>query len=816
MEVPGTGIRVTTICLVLCLVLGFSLRFAGLTRGDSSFVPSAPDRTTGERAFHHFHPDETTLVQAALKPVDPFSPELTSYGLLPVHLLRGVLELNRIVFGREYEDRDSSGSVRYVYLTARTLAALVSCLTLWLVWLLGQRWFGASTGLLATAVVAVAPLAIQAAHFYTVDGLFTLLVLAAVLCLLHALEGGQQRWWLAAGVLTGLAGAVRLAGLSVGAVAVAGLLIYHRRRLGTALTSSVWPAALAALLVLLGLQPYLVTDWELLLQSRSASDFGYSMKVARGEYLRPWSLVDLHTIPYLHHWTHLWPLGVGWPLTILFFLGIVHGLCTVDRRKGLILLSAGIHFALIGGLLTKPVRYLLPLLPFLAVLTADLCVRLTCSPRLARMRKPVIALIAAVLAYSASYGIAFAGIYTGEDSRIQAARWMEERIPANSRVGLEQGAFTMRGMIGDRHREGLLNSGMLFGMRGYATCQAELLWLQDQFGDLDYLAITDVNRFQQFTAVPDLIPGGAAFYRALADGKLGFDLVHRVKPYPSLGALEFRDDGSDPSFTGYDHPAVMIFRKRDDAAWQEGLDRLRRRLSTSVHCVDPFLEKAVSSLMEGDLDQSLTWTRMASRRVPRNSLPHLIEADLLARMGRSDEDAREAYHADLRKPDRIPAYPVLGTAMSLIELGLKDLAISALENGVSTTVGDDRVPRRPMARIYMRLAEYLKDDLELKQEAVEVLLMSTRLHPMPLAYNRLAREALAREEFELSADYLEQSLRLDPDQAGVHATLGQIAAELDDPPTALRHFKRALELNPALEDRLRPWVTVHRDRQETP
>ena len=116
-----------------------------------------------------------------------------------------------------------------------------------------------------------------------------------------------------------------------------------------------------------------------------------------------------------------------------------------------------------------------------------------------------------------------------------------------------------------------------------------------------------------------------------------------------------------------------------------------------------------------------------------------------------------------------------------------------------------------MARIYMRLAEYLKDDLEFEEEAAEVLLMSTRLHPMPLAYNRLAEGAIEREDYEQAAEHLQQSLRLNPDQAGVHATLGQIAAGMDDPPTALRHFKRALELNPDLEDRLSPWITVHRD-----
>ena len=201
---------------------------------------------------------------------------------------------------------------------------------------------------------------------------------------------------------------------------------------------------------------------------------------------------------------------------------------------------------------------------------------------------------------------------------------------------------------------------------------------------------------------------------------------------------------------------------------------------------------------------------MAARRVPQSKVPYLVEAHLLGRMGRSNQEAREAFHADLYRPDRIPAYPVLGTAMSLMELGLKGLAIPALETGVSTVNDDDRVSGQPMARIYIRLAEYLKDDLELEEEAVEVLLMSTRLHPMPLAYNRLSKEALEREDYEQSAEYLEQSLRLDPDQAGVHATLGQVAARMDDPATALQHFRRALELNPALEDRLRPWVSVRR------
>ena len=237
------------------------------------------------------------MVGAALGPIDPFAPELTSYGTLPIYLLRGVLELNRIVLGRDFKNQESHEDVRYVYITARILAALVSCLTLYLVWAMGMRWFGELTGLFAVFIVAVAPLAIQLAHFYTVDGQFTLLVMAAIHAILNALEKDDRRWFIWAGVLIGLSGAVRLIGLSVGLVLLAGHLI-RQRHLKAALDRKVWMAGLAAVLALLALQPFLVTDWDLIFRTRSSNDLGYSMIVARESVSFPgawWMSTPSHT-----------------------------------------------------------------------------------------------------------------------------------------------------------------------------------------------------------------------------------------------------------------------------------------------------------------------------------------------------------------------------------------------------------------------------------------------------------------------------------------------------------------------------------------
>ena len=761
-----------------------------------------PDQSAEGMAFYHFHPDETTLVGAALGPIDPFAPELTSYGTLPVYLLRGVLELNRIVLGRDFKTRESPEDVRYVYLTARTLAVLVSCLTLYLVWLAGLRWFGELTGLLAVFIVAVAPLAIQLAHFYTVDGLFALLVLGAVHALLNALEKDDRRWFIWAGLLIGLSGAVRLIGLSVGLVLLAGHLI-RQRHLKAALDRKVWMAGLAAVLALLALQPFLVTDWDLIFRARSSNDLGYSMIVARGERLVPWSLVDVHTVPYLHHWTHLWPLGVGWPLTICFLLGIPRGLWKTNHRKGVILLWAGIYFFLIGGLHTKHMRYLLPLLPFLGLLAADFCAWLVRSHRFVRVRKLAGGICAAVFLYSALYGVAFASLYTREDSRIQTSRWIKDHVPANSSIGVERGAFSMQGMIDPtKFHIGALQTLMLFEFRGFATCKGELYWLKRQLDALDYIVITDVNRYQQFTAVPELIPGGAAFYEALVKGELGFDLVRRFKNYPSIGGLEFRDDGSEPSFTGFDHPAVMVFKK-NEADWQQGWVRLQERLLCSPYCADPFLETAASALREGDLNASLQTISEAKRHLPQSKVAHLVEAAVLRRMGQSDKEAMERYQTGT--VDRFRYLYFWASGMSLVELGLPGLSFSVLEEG-ARKASQSTSDTSWLANQYSILSLNLYDR-GAKVTATELLLLSTRIHPLPKAYNFLSLIALRENSQGKAAEFLEQSLQLDDKQARVHGGLGQILAPIPNRrDKALFHLQRAVELDPGLGAELAQWI----------
>lgn len=790
-------------CVILCIILGCSLRFVGLTRGDSSFVLDGASQS--EKAFYHFHPDETALIQAALDPIDPLAPKITSYGMLPIYLLKGVLEFNSIIFGQDFTNQNSPDRVRYVYFTARILAVLASCLTLYLVWLLGARWFSDLTGLLAVCIVAAAPIAIQLAHFYTVDGLFTLLILATMYALIRALEQPDWRWFVLTGILIGLSGAIRLIGLSAGFILLVGH-VAQQRQLKAVLTPSIWLAGLSAVLCLLALQPFLL-DYDLTFQDTNPYGLGFAMDWARGEFLTIWSLVDIHTIPYLHHWTHLWPLGIGWPLTILFIFGLSYSLWKIDHQKGLILLWIGIYFYVIGGLQAKPIRYLLPLLPFLALLSADFCVWFIRSPQLVRARKLAIGICAAIFMYSTIYGVAFANLYTREDSRIQAARWIDKHIPANSRIGVERGAFSMRGMINsEKYSMRPIKMGVLFTLRGFTTCKVEFTLVQDILRDLDYIAITDINRYQQFTAAPELVPGGAAFYQALVDGEVGFDLVQRFRHYPSLGSIAFKDDGSEPTFVGFDHPTVMIFKK--NTAYQQGIAHLQKQSSTNPHCVDSLLETACSALQAEDLDQSLLAARRATEQFPQSKIAHLVAAEIHRQRGNGDVGKLSQIYLSEIARNLSPHWLLWGSGQSLLELGLIDLALSVLEGWTRRITPGTEIEA---ANLYIILASRLYDRQE-EENAAKVLLFSTQIHPLPMAYNFLANIAAQGKDYKQAVEYFEQSLQIDDKQADVHADIGKITARfLNNQPKALYHFQRALELDPKLEADLSGWVEIKQE-----
>ena len=799
------------ICLIACLVLGIATRFVGLTRGESDFT--LPELAGHSSTFYHFHPDESTLVNSALGPLDPFDPPLTAYGMLSLYVLRGMVELSPIVSGSEA--LPPLDAKRQAFLQARGLSVLFSCLTLWMVWVLGCRYFGRWAAVLATGFVAVAPLAIQQAHFYTVDGLFTLLSLLALWAILRSLEHSDIRWVVGSGLLIGVTTAVRLNGALLGLVLAAGLCLQadgsafttsFRRLAGAAaglLHRNLWLAGGTAITTLLVLQPFLLTNPSLLSVANTHRDFAFSAMVARGQILQTWTLVDVPTLPYLHYWTSILPTGAGWPFALLALLGLTYAVWKPNRPKLLMLLWCALYFLLVGSLHTKHLRYLLPILPFLAVFAADLCVSLT------KVGRPWIRTLAAtgtalVFAYSAVYGLAFTRIYSVEDARITAGRWITENIPAGSSIGLERGGFGLFSVVSGRHYNRIqLRLNSLFESGAYTLCSDRLGPLAG-VRNLDYIVIADVNRSVQFTAVPELFPMAAEFYDRLLDGRLGFELAQSFKTYPEFWGIEFKDDGAEPSFLGYDHPRVLIFRKPNQQAVDQRIEEWRRSVHGNPHCLDRDLRLTADLIQSGKYARARRLVEQIQHRNPVSRLPHLVESEIHRRVGDSakEAEARRRYlivgdntlTAHLEHAPNRHLVPV-ATAGAIAKLGLTELAVRVLAAAAAQRQALSDSESLDLARAYIHFATGLPRP-DQRPYTAKVLRLAMAIRPLPTGYNLLGQISATDGDLRGALDYWETSLRLHSRQADVLEHAATAAAGLGDYSKALSYLQGSQQLDP--------------------
>ncbi len=690
------------VALIVCLVLGGGLRFAGLTRGIGDFDPSG--RSDHLQTFYNFHPDEETLIRAGLALESPFEPPLTAYGLLPLYVLRGALLPVGLVTDAPTLNMETTEGRIWIFLTLRVVAACCSSLILVLVYWLGRRCFDTWTALLATFMVSVAPVAVQQAHFYTIEGIFLLCSLAVFCALVKVLDSGEIGWVIVAGVCAGASAAVRLNGVLL-VLVIAGVLWVRREERWL---KNLWVSTGSAVLTLGLLEPYLLTRPALLWQSATSADLAYSLGIARGEILKPWTLFDVETVSYLHYWTELMPLSVGGAVTVFFAAGFCAGFRQREPLRLSLLAWLLISFLLVGGLHTKHVRYLLPMVPFLSLLAADFCLWLL---RRAAGWRPIVGVAIAVGMLSAGwYGVAFARIYTQEDSRIQAGRWIFEQVPAQSVIGVEKGGFSLGALVdGARYVKEPLDLARLFNGRPYLSCRAAAHFLGQRLVELDYIAPVDANRYAQFSAAPRLYPAVASFYTRLFSDELGFAQVARFKRYPAWAGRIFVDDGVEPSFIGFDHPAVVVFKKRGDLA--ASLAQWERELDANPHCPDRTLNEIGRLLESRRYAAALGATGRLEQQYPYWQLPPLIRAWIYAQRGEEapERAAITRYRAGFFAVEDAQYVP-WASALSFAQAQMPDLALTALAEG-ALQVAEYPTPgpvRRAMADSYGEIAEVLQ------------------------------------------------------------------------------------------------------------
>lgn len=478
--------RLTVIGLLLVLLLGVYFRFLGLNWDNNQ----------------HLHPDERflTMVGSAIQPpslqqyfdtdTSPLNPHNKNfgffvYGMLPVFVVRytaGWLDQACAGFLQGVCAWTSYTDYEHIFMVGRVLSALSDLLVIPLLFFIGRRLFDRRVGLLAALLAALSVFPIQQSHFYTVDTMSTLFVVATFYFIVRIADEG--RWWdyVLGGILLGMAVASRvnvatLAGIIAVAAGMNVLKVLPRLRrdrefrdLILLRTANLLVVCLLLALVVFRIgQPYSFKGPGFLgieLNPKWLANMEQIASALSGNDGSPPSIQWANRVMYFDPWKNivLWGLGLplglaAWGAWLWAIIRSIRGLRSQRqedrdewRRHILVVLWIGGYFFEAARSWSHTMRYFLPIYPFLALMAAwglvklwDLARDYQARRTMEGFRPPSFALrpglaavtLIVVVVGTFLWAFAFTRIYTRPISRVAASIWIYENIPSVATLLLE-------------------------------------------------------------------------------------------------------------------------------------------------------------------------------------------------------------------------------------------------------------------------------------------------------------------------------------------------------------------------------------------
>jgi hypothetical protein len=451
-----------------------------------------------------------------------------------------------------------------IYVTTRTLAAVLCMVGVVAVFWAGRRLWTTGAALAAAAILSFAFLPVSYSRIAVTDvGTLAPIALAIAGAVL-VWEDGRLRWWVLAGAGSGLAVAFKYtAGLVLLSLVVAaiGRLVRDRRAgLQTVLVGSL-AAAAACFLAFFLTNPYFFFELsdarrQLAAQAATAGDFG---KVGQnstgvGYYLG----------------TLTW--GLGWVAALAALAGAVLELRR-DLVRGLALVAAPVALLVYLSLQARFFsRWLLPAYPVLALLAGSALAQAATWLAALRPRLPAYAasaLLALLVAIAVTQPLAAdarsAAVLGHTDTRQIARQWLVDNQPSSLRVVIEP---AVPARYYRRQGRGGLGGQKAF-VRGFAKHQAET---RIQYPSLLKPAYLDAYRRAHFCLVMTMsviegrtvnarLPAALAYYARL---RRESDVVFHVSPYkPGAKPPRFDFDFSYNYYPSAFHrpgPEVTIYK----------------------------------------------------------------------------------------------------------------------------------------------------------------------------------------------------------------------------------------------------------------
>jgi len=542
--------------LLLILLFGFILRLYGINWDNGL----------------HLHPDERMIIMVAdrIQFFNNLNPEFFNYGSLPIYLLKGIAQLIDIFF--------SSNVATYqgmLYL-GRFLSILFDLGTIFLINKISFLLFSTSSnnnednklraksrslynniGLSASLFYAISFFPIQNAHFYTVDTLFTFLSTLLVYALLHYWKRPSSKYLLFMSIAFAALFATKFTAIIFLPIIL--LVLYLKK----GFSSIIYHLGSSILFVFL-FMPYAFLDF-----SKFWADTSTQLAMSKNPYVFPYTLQYVGTTPYIYYLKNIFLWGLGPIISVLSFIGLIsfssvmlNSFQHLIRSRNKIGMTLKCHFLffifyilyflIIGFSAVKFMRYMLPMYPFFTILAGYGLSHVFAIPAKGTSDVPKAGIQSKhiFLLLSLLWTLLFLNIYSQPNTRITATEWILKNIPAGSTLAVEHWDDRLPIYGSEKY---YINELQLYNLPDDAFKWSRI---NEQLQKSNYMIIAS-NRLYVPLQKLAKYPMTGAYYRRLFKEQLGFKKIAEFSNHP----LFIDDQSADESFTVYDHPKIMIFKK---------------------------------------------------------------------------------------------------------------------------------------------------------------------------------------------------------------------------------------------------------------
>lgn len=555
-----------------------------------------------------FHPDERnmadviTRLQCDLRadPLNCFEPGFYAYGQLPLYIGYVLAQSINTAQGTPFEPISFSDAVLALRLQSVFWSVGAGVLML----IIGARILKSrlrkshlsqmvvlSAGLL---FITFQTFFIEFAHFGTTESILMFLYLLIVLLTMRMYEKVSYSLVALIGFIVGISAGVKVSGAVYSLLPVSILGYMMLRSSADSLRDRVRKfARYVCILGLFGLLGMFVASPHYFIHiDKFLDSMTYEINLSKESHRVFYTRQFDHTIPLLYQLATVFPFLIGMPSGILF-LGVVMMFSWKNANMNIIRTAIILHLVPLIGVFVKWGRFMAPILPLLTILVFVGFVELSI-----RFKKHMFGqLILAVLFISILVrGSAYLAVYTHEDVRIEASRWMYRHLPPSSRVLTEFGNIMSIPIADDQTRTDYSSPDVIrseINMYEIDSNSTEAQKAQDELASTDYVVIASRRVFANFTCIwpADSIDGltqiGHApigttrdrcekkvaefplvsdFFYQLTDPNQ-FTLIKTFTSYPRLTLsgktlVEFPDEHAEEALTVFDHPVVRIYQRK--------------------------------------------------------------------------------------------------------------------------------------------------------------------------------------------------------------------------------------------------------------